>query len=311
MNDVCLICRKPLENSTDFHPHCSKKFFGHYPPPELAVSLEDLKQYAVQSVLARITVTGVQKKLSLGIEKQGRETRFTIVGLWGNFILKPPVDEYPFLPENEDTIMRLASVCGIPVVPHALIRLASGECSYISRRIDRTFSGEKYAMEDFCQISGRMTEDKYKGSVERVGKLLRRFSVYPGLDAVDFFERVVVNFICGNADMHLKNYSLLETAEGMRLSPAYDFVSTALVLPDDPEESALTINGKKNRLSRTDFDLFARTIGIPEPVSVKVYRKLRGKLDKMLDVVHSSFLPEWQQQTLSSLIGTRLNVFVP
>ncbi len=310
MSNRCLICFSPVENGQEeYHRHCSRAFFGIYPPPALEMTLDDLKEYAVKSVLARITITGVQKKLSLGIEKQGRETRFTIVGLWGNFILKPPVDEYPFLPENEDTTMRLAAITGIPVVPHAMIRLSSGELGFVSRRIDRADQGRKIAMEDFCQLSGRLTEDKYKGSVERIGKLLRHFSVYPGLDIVDLFERVIFNFLCGNGDMHLKNYSLLETSEGMRLAPAYDLVSTLLAVPDEPEESALTINGKKSKLDRSDFDTLGRNLGIAEPATRKIYEKAVKSREVMISIVKESRLPESMQAILCKLFEERMAVF--
>ena len=154
--------------------------------------------------------------------------------------------------------MPIASILKIPVVPHGMIRLLSGELSYITRRIDRDDSKGKIPMEDFCQISERLTEDKYKGSVERVGKLLRKYSIFPGLDITDLFARVLFNFLIVNSDVHLKNYSLIETPQGMRLSPAYDLLSTAIVIPEDPEESALTINGKKSKITTTDFDSLAQ-----------------------------------------------------
>lgn len=307
MSNRCLICSKELEDGLEeYHPRCSRAFFGIYPPPMLDLSLDDLKEYAAKSVLARITVTGVQKKLSLGVEKQGGETRFTIVGLWGNYILKPPVDEYPFLPENEDTVMRLAASLGIPTVPHAMIRLASGELSFISRRIDRGENGEKIAMEDFCQLSGRLTEDKYKGSVERIGKLLRQYSVYPGLDAVDLFGRVIFNYLIGNGDMHLKNYSLIETREGMRLAPAYDLVSTFLAIPDDPEESALTVNGKKSGLDRSDFDGLGNNLGIAGSAMRKIHEKMAGRRDALVSLVRSHRLGESMREKLCGLIGKRV-----
>jgi serine/threonine-protein kinase HipA len=309
MSDKCLICATDIESGQEYHPRCSQSFFGIFPPPALDVSLGGLKEYAAMSVLSRITVTGVQKKLSLGIENRGKDSRFTIVGLWGNFILKPPVEEYPFLPENEDATMRLASLFGIPVVPHAMIRLSSGELSFISRRIDRDKKGGKIAMEDFCQLSGRLTEDKYKGSMERVGKLLRQYSVYPGLDAIDLFERLIFNYLSGNGDMHLKNYSLIETPDGMRLAPAYDLVSTALVIPDDQEESALTINGKKSRLVKSDFDAMGNNLGIAESAIRKIYGKTTKKRETMVSLVKSSRLEKSMRNALCGLFEKRIAVF--
>lgn len=306
----CLICNKILDSQYEYHTACSKKFFGVHPPPELSLTLSNVQEYAVQSVLARITVTGVQKKLSLGLEGSQRDTRLTVVGLWGQYILKPPSDEYRSLPENEDTVMHAAEVVNIPVVPHAMIRLSSGELSYITRRIDRNNRENKIAMEDFCQVTGRLTEDKYKGSVERVGKLLHQFSVYPGLDSVDLFERVIFNYLIGNSDMHLKNYSLIETQQGMRLAPAYDFLSTVLVLPDDTEESALTIHGKKSNLKKDDFKALAESLGIPESVSRKIFKKFVNSTTKVAQTIEQGFLPDDMKHALVNLFKTRLALFV-
>lgn len=309
MSKTCLICLKPTENDIEYHPRCSKTFFGIFPPPVLNLTLENVQDFAAQSVLSRVTVTGVQKKLSLGIEESGNSNRLTVVGLWGKFILKPPSDEYPALPENEDTIMNMASIINVPVVPHAMIRLLSGELAYITRRIDRDEDDGKIAMEDFCQISERLTEDKYKGSVERLGKLLRKYSVYPGLDIIDLFERVVFNFIVGNSDMHLKNYSLIETAKGMRLSPGYDLLSTVLVISEDPEESALTINGKKSNIKKTDFNALAENIGISQAAYLKAYQKIIRAESKLFTVIDSGKLPEDMKKRLKEIIGIKMSIF--
>jgi serine/threonine-protein kinase HipA len=201
--------------------------------------------------------------------------------------------------------MRLASLAGIPVVPHAMIRLASGELAYISKRTDRDAKGGKFAMEDFCQLSERLTEDKYKGSIERIGKLLRGYSVYPGLDAVDLFERAVFNFIVGNGDMHLKNYSLIETPDGMRLSPAYDLVSTALAIPDDPEESALTVNGKKSKLGRVDFEALGERLEIRKPAVGNIFHRMQDAVEPMMVSVKNGRLPLPMQMMLCDLIRKR------
>ncbi len=312
MNNQCLICMKPTEDNTEFHARCSKSFYGVFPPPLLDLTLEKIQDFAAQSVLARVTVTGVQKKLLVGIEATGKDTRLTVVGLWGNYILKPPTEEYGALPENEDTIMRLASVVKIPVVPHAMIRLASGELAYITRRIDRGdggHGGRKIAMEDFCQISGRLTEDKYKGSVERVGKLLRQYSIYPGLDAVDLFERVIFNYLIGNSDMHLKNYSLIETQQGMHLAPAYDLVSTILIIPQDTEDTALTINGKKSKLKGCDFLNLAESMGVSHNVCFKIYKKYQRAESQMNHTIDIGRLPENMKSSLKTLIKSRMDLF--
>ena len=108
----CLHCAKPVGKG-DWHTACSRRFFGTAEPPRLDMSLDMMADLAAQNVLRRITVPGVQKKLSLSIEGKGKNSRLTIVGLWGRFILKPPVEEYPELPENEDAVMRAAEASGL------------------------------------------------------------------------------------------------------------------------------------------------------------------------------------------------------
>jgi serine/threonine-protein kinase HipA len=311
MNKRCLICLNPTDETTEYHSKCSKSFFGVSKAPTLDLTRDTVQQYAAQSILARSTITGVQKKLSLGLEgNNSKDTRLTVVGLWGNFILKPPSDDYPFLPENEDTVMRVASLLKIPVVPHAMIRLATGELSYITRRIDRDKLNGKIPMEDFCQISERLTEDKYKGSVERIGKLLREHSIFPGLDISDLFERVLFNFIIGNSDMHLKSYSLIETPQGMRLSPAYDLLSTVLAIPEDPEESALTINGKKSKLALVDFDSLAQYFSIPNTVVVNLYKKFTKAKNDIFEIIENGYLPADLKSRLKEIVKERVEMFI-
>ena len=137
--------------------------------------------------------------------------------------------------------MHLASIDKIKTAPHSLIRLQSGTLAYITKRIDRKNRG-KLAMEDMCQLTERMTEDKYHGRYEQIAKTILKYSSSPGLDIVNFFELVLFSFLTGNADMHLKNFSLLEQVGiGMTFSPAYDLVNTKLVNPADDEKLALNL----------------------------------------------------------------------
>ena len=187
----CLYCYKPLNyGEVDYHKSCARKIFESAVVPALPYTRNNIKELAREIVTASTTVTGVQAKLSLDIARGGKNEpqRFTIVGLWGRFILKPQTDRFANLPENEDLTMHLAEAAGIKVVPHSLIRFADGELCYITRRIDRTKKGGKIAMEDMCQLSERLTEDKYKGSYERIAKLIREYSSAPLLDTALSFK---------------------------------------------------------------------------------------------------------------------------
>ena len=194
----CLFCYKELnDNEMDFHSSCAAKFFGTKTPPILPYRRSEIADLAEQVIRNQTTITGVQAKLSLdlGRDKENHTQRFTIVGLWGRFILKPQTDLFPHLPELEDVTMHLAELTRIKVVPHSLIRFADGEVGYITRRIDRTAKGEKIQMEDFCQLSEKLTEYKYKGSYEQIAKLIKKHSGSPFLDLVNFWEVVVFSFI--------------------------------------------------------------------------------------------------------------------
>lgn len=171
---------------------------------------------------AQTTLTGVQAKLSLDVNPGGKNepSRFTIVGLWGKYILKPQTDRYRCLPEIEDLTMHLAEAAKIAVVPHGLIRFADGELCYITRRIDRLDDGTKVPMEDMCQLSERLTEYKYKGSYEQVAKLIKKYSSFSQLDLVNYWEVVIFSWITGNADMHLKNFALQQPQVGLWINPS-------------------------------------------------------------------------------------------
>lgn len=303
----CLYCYKELNaNETDFHKACSRQFFASATPPLLSLNKEQLETLAKEIILKSIAVTGVQPKLSLQLEKTRNETpRLTLVGLYGDYILKPPSEQYPCLPENEDLTMHLAEVAGIRTAAHSLIRLSSGELAYITRRFDRQ-NGQKIAVEDFCQLSETLTEHKYRGSVEKIGKLVRQFTTNKGYEQQRLFELILFCYLTGNTDMHLKNYALIENALGQyELSPAYDLLSTLLVLSDE-EESALTINGKKNRFKRTDFDSLAKSLQINEKTVAAIYQRFTKILPIWQQWIERSFLSAEMKKQYSDLIIAKL-----
>lgn len=309
MCERCLYCYKELkEGQVDYHPACSKKLFGTKTPPRLPFSRSEIGELAKQVVRSQTTLTGVQAKLSLDINRGGKNEpdRFTIVGLWGRYILKPQTEAYRCLPEIEDLTMHLAEVAKIAVVPHGMIRFADGELCYITRRIDRTPDGKKVPMEDMCQLTERLTEYKYKGSYEQIAKHIRKYSSVPQLDLVNFWEVVVFSWITGNADMHLKNFSLYNTGHGYTLTPAYDLLATTLIMPEDPEELALMLNGKKRKLRRSDFVKSMTLSGLNDKVIENIAKKFRRALPKWLDIINWSFLPEDLKRAYKHLILQRV-----
>jgi serine/threonine-protein kinase HipA len=290
----CLYCYELLENEeVDFHAKCSRKIFGESTPPLLTYSEKEMENLALQVIKSQITVTGVQPKLSLNIvqnENKNEPKKLTIVGLWGNYILKPPTEQFPQLPEVEDLTMHLASIAKIKVVPHSLIRLQSGNLAYITKRIDRT-NGDKLHMEDMCQLTERLTENKYHGSYEQIAKAILKYSKNPGLDVVNFFEQVLFSFLTGNADMHLKNFSLISQTPMMPvLSPAYDMVATAIVNPDDDEDLALTLNGKKKKIKKSDFVVAFSNLKLDPKQIDNIFKKMEKSKTKWFECIENSFI---------------------
>ena len=308
----CLYCYKKLnEGEKDFHKTCSKKMFGTPSVPELPYTRENLTDLAKQVIRSQTTLTGVQAKLSLDINKGNRDEtdRFTIVGLWGRYILKPQTDRFAHLPELEDLTMHLAGLAKVQTVPHSLIRFVDGELCYITRRIDRTDKGNKLPMEDMCQLTERLTEHKYKGSYEQIAKTIHRFSAVPKLDMVNYWEQVVFSWITGNADMHLKNFSLYSKEQGKYvLTPAYDMLSTALVMPEDTEELALTLNGKKRKIKKVDFIVSMQASGLEDKVINNIFAKFTKAKEKWFEFIDLSFLPDEMKESFKAIIAEKLNL---
>lgn len=307
----CLCCYQPLkEGETDYHVRCCRRLFGTSKPPLLPYSSAEVKGLADAVVRSQTAVTGVQAKLSLSLDRMSRNPeRFTIVGLWGQFILKPQSERFEHLPELEDLTMHLAELAKIETVPHGLLRFSDGALCYVTRRIDRTSEGEKLAMEDMCQLTERPTDYKYKGSHEQVAKIIAQHSAVPKLDLTNYWQQVVFSWIVGNADMHLKNYSLF-VPEGNEhlLSPAYDLLSTQLVLPEDPEELALTVCGKKRKLTAQHFLSAMENSGIQQRVARNIFSRFQRILPKWEDFIAQSFLPETMKSAYIALIRQRVEL---
>jgi len=305
----CLYCYGELkENEIDFHNSCSKKLFNQSTPPLLEYSELEMETLALQVVKSQMTVTGVQPKLSLELtntENKKEPKRLTIVGLWGNYILKPPTPNFLQLPEVEDVTMHLATIAKIKVVPHSLIRLQSGTLAYITKRIDRV-NNQKLLMEDMCQLTERLTENKYQGSYEQIAKVIKQYSKNPGLDLINFLELILFSFLTGNADMHLKNFSLITQLNGnCELSAAYDLVATKIVNPLDDEDFALTLNGKKKKIRKEDFTIVFSNLNLDNKQQENIFKKMENAKEEWFNCIDKSFMSEDFKKSYKNLIKER------
>lgn len=304
----CLFCYNNLEEGQkDFHPQCARKIFGTNEAPLLEYRHEELDELAEQVIRSQTSLTGVQPKLSLNLNKHEGTSRLTIVGLWGDYIFKPQTAGYPELPENEDLTMHLADAAKIKVVPHSLIRLADGKLGYITKRIDRTKKGEKIDMEDMCQLTLHPTEYKYKGSYEQIAKAIMQHCDMPRLDLTNYMQVLLFCFVTGNNDMHLKNFSLYRPSNSYQLSPAYDLVNVAIANPKDTEELALTLSGRKSKLQLKDFMSSAATMGLEPNVMLRLIDNMHKALPKWESLIQRSFLSDEMKDLYSQIITSRLN----
>ena len=290
----CCFCYQ-ASGDQEYHEKCSRKFFGMSTPPKLELDNQLLKDLANQTINERIAITGVQPKLSVTLEKREKSNHLTIVGLWGEYILKPQHDCFPMMPEVEDLTMHLASLFRIPVCEHTLLRASNGSFAYLAKRFDR-IKGKKVHMEDFCQLSEFLTENKYKSSYEKIGKLILKYCTNRGLDALNYFELVLFSYLTGNNDMHLKNFAVLHQENGIYLSPAFDLLNVNLVNPADDEEIALTLNGKKKRLKLQDFKDLGTSLQIPEKAIENSFKKFTSGNNKVELLINASFLSEEQKE---------------
>ena len=313
---ICLCCGKPLEKSTEqkgWHRSCIKNFFGTKELPEIEIDEQTLEHLATENTNKGYTVPGVQKKLSLHLFSENNKPRLTLVNYPTGYILKPQVSQFESLPEAEHLVMSMAETVGIMTVPHALISKNSSY-AYITKRVDRIITDtavKMLAMEDFCQLDFRLTQDKYKGSYERCAKIIERYSNRKGLDLTELFLRLVFSFVVGNSDMHLKNFSLLETSEGSemyQLSPAYDLLPVNVILPEDQEECALALNGKKMNLRKKDFLVFADNCGLSRTSAEKMIQMVISKKGKFYKMCEESLLSEVMKDQFKALIEKRLEI---
>jgi len=312
----CLYCYQELEANLegDYHPPCIKAFYGTTWAPALPYRLSEMEQLAKKAAELSITVPGVQPKLSLGWIKtkleNGHQGRLTIMdALEGHYILKPQNPQYRQMPENEHLSMKLAALFEIEVVPSNMIRLASGELCYITKRIDRKQDGARIHMIDLLQILE--LEDKYKGTMETVGKTIGDLSINTLLDKLRFFELTVFNFIIGNNDMHLKNFSMWLSDMGWVFSPAYDLLNVKMILPKDKEDMALLFGGKKENFNKGYFDRFGIFLKLNEKQINAVYKRLGKWLPEASQMIEMSFLTEDFKAAYKELISKRVMIFSP
>ena len=310
----CLYCYQKLEEGqVDFHPGCARKFFGSKTAPMLPYTRDNMSELAKQVIRTSASVTGVQAKMSLDVNRGGKNepAKFTIVGLWGKYIFKPQSSKYPYLPELEDLTMKMAEVAHIRTARHTLIRLSDGELGYLTLRMDRGKKGKKISMLDMCQLTNRLTEHKYYGTYQQLAETIKKYSSAPMLDVQRFWEIVLFSWMTGNSDMHCKNFSLIDMGNcEYVLSPAYDLLAVLLVDPADTEEMAMSfsVGGEKSGFHRNTFLKAFIESGISVAVAEKMIERMNSYLPQWKELISQSFLPEKMKAAYCALLDKRKSV---
>ena len=316
-NKKCLYCYKPLSAPEHgYHAKCAKTLFGSAKVPVLPYTRDNIEELALQILAQNTSVTGVQPKLSLDINRGGKNEpdKLTIVGLWGNYILKPQSVKYDSMPELEDVTMKLAAAAGIATAVHGLVEMQDGELAYITRRMDRGTDGTKISMLDMCQLTNRLTEHKYRGAYIQLATTIKRYSATPMLDVQRFWEIVIFSWLTGNSDMHCKNFSLIDrVGVGYQLSPAYDLLAVQLTGINDNDELAMPLLGygvEGNQpiagFTRASFVDAMVASGVPERISNKIIDKLLAAGEKWDAIIDASFLRSELKMAYKALLRNRM-----
>jgi serine/threonine-protein kinase HipA len=268
---------------------------------------EELRAEAMQRA-TKMSIQGVQPKLSAVLNI--KDGLFEIADKGGRYILKPQHHIFPELPQNEDLTMRLASSIGIEVPLHGLIYSKDGSLTYFIKRFDRKGQKDKIAVEDFAQLAGLSRDTKYNFSMEKLVTLIDETCTFPAIEKARLFKLVLFNFLTGNEDMHLKNYSIIIRNGKVELSPAYDLLNSTIVLKGDIEEIALTLQGKKSDLNHSIlFNYFGEQhCGLTNKIIEKTVNTIQNALPSWFELIDISFLSDEMKEKYKKLLQLRVAI---
>lgn len=297
---ACPGCGKPFDG---WHAICLKRLFGRPELPDISsINDSSMVELALQSV-GRLSISGVQAKLSVGFES----SKIVPSSKKQKYIVKAVVPQWQDMPQNENLIMSLAGEAGINTPPHGLLKNSRNESFYIVKRFDRTGTGSRIHIEDFCQAGNVPRDMKYRKSAEFCGKLVNKVTTFPKIEIQKFFRLILFNFLVGNGDAHLKNYSFMYLKNRTVLTPAYDLVSSSILIPGETA-SAITINGKDNKFRFKDFKALASNMKIPE-LQVNLFIKLLlDKLPSFFQMIEVAEFNAEMKDDLVNLIKQRAQV---
>jgi serine/threonine-protein kinase HipA len=264
---------------------------------------EQLREAAARA--PKMSIQGVQPKLSAKLKVT--DGFFEVTDKGGEYILKPQNILYPQLPENEDLTMRLAEEIDLEIPLHGLIYSKDQKLTYFIKRFDRYGKGNKYSVEDFAQLAGKNRDTKYDFSMEKVATIIDTFCTFPAIEKVRLFKLTLFNFLTGNEDQHLKNFSLITKDNKTTLTPFYDLINTTISLSNPVEEIALPLKGKKSKLNKSVFITYwaKERLGLNEQVIDQTLNSIAKKFEMWIELINKSFLSKEMKDKYVSLLDKR------
>lgn len=307
---VCPITYDEIPDGTRYSPKglrlLSSKLSGL---KDLPLTADEQRREAIARA-TKMSVQGVQAKLSAILNV--RESIFEIVDRNGKYILKPQSHLYPQLPENEDLTMRLAKTINLEVPQHGLIYCRDKSMTYFIKRFDRLSKGKKLAVEDFAQLAGQTRDTKYDWSMEKLLPIINNKCTFPAVERLKLLKLTLFNFLIGNEDMHLKNFSLISRDDKVELSPCYDLINTTIALPNAKEELALPLRGKKANMKLRDFrDYYAiEKMEIPAKVFDETVSHIKSQMGDWSSLIEKSFLSAALKKKYHALLEERAHTLL-
>lgn len=303
----CPITYEILEKSSDRYSTKGLK--------KLSIKLTNLQDFPFSAeeqreqarlLASKLSIQGVQPKVSARLNISGQ--CFEIAENGGTYIIKPQSNDWPELPENEDVTMHMAGCVGLDVPLHALIYCEDGSFSYVIRRFDRPKRHVKIAVEDFAQLSLQSRDTKYNSSMEKVAKIIEHLTTFPVLEKEKLFRLTLFSFLVGNEDMHLKNFSLIQTKGKVTLSPVYDLLNSSIVLKKYDEEMALPIRGKRRKLTKDDIIVYfgRKRLDISPKRMDIILSSFSSQKEHFKNMITISFLSDTMKQRYMNLLIDRL-----
>jgi len=309
----CNGCLK--DNISGFCSSCEKILFNRSKvSPQLKFNWEDISK-RIDGQPMGFSISGVQRKGFIGKPRGIELVPKMDVDEKSQYIVKPLLSRFDIpdqSPANEHATMQIAKqLFGIKIAECAFMNFANGTPAYITRRFDYNDDGEKLNQEDFASVL--KASDKYKSKTyQDVGEWLSP------LNRIDLLRILIFNFLTGNGDVHLKNISLLETADGdMMLSPSYDLMNTKIHLTDnllalnlfeELEQTSLPL-GKIYSYMSEDFIKFGKRLNIKDSIVTKIIETFNKKENEILAMVDKSFLSNDAKNKYKKIVVANYKLF--